>query len=95
MISLTFGLSLSFFSFVCASALAFGSGFILSYLRKMLQPGGSLHAFLPVRQARRFPPRPLPPTKKHNLQDAHSLFTYRKDTIAHRPEEAPGLLCLH
>ena len=71
--SLTFGLSLSFFSFVRASALAFGSGFILSYLSKKLQPGGSLHAFLPVRQARRPPPRRLPPPKKDNLQDAHSL----------------------
>ena len=68
--SLTFGLSLSFFSLVRASALAFGSGFILSYLRKKLQPGGSLHAFLPVGQARRSPFRP---PKKGNLQDAHSL----------------------
>ena len=70
--SLTFGLSLSFFSFVCASALAFGSGFILSYLRKVLQPGGSLHAFLPVGLARRSP-SPVPQTKKDNLQEAHYL----------------------
>ena len=71
--SLTFGLNLSFFSFVCASALAFGSGLILFYLRKILQPGGSLHAFLPVGLAVPRPPPPPPQKKKDNLQEAHSL----------------------